>query len=181
MDLQKVENNYIRNMEKILRIENVIGYIKRKRNVILLIIIGFLSYGYFLSTLVTTYIYYAILLLFSFIICLLRNSFKKAKSNYERLKVYFITYLVLYFVFFSSLFCVSKLFNSKIYIVPLNNYSTYKTNAIYFTFCDYKFKRYHYIKKQPHGDVKNKYNIELTLRQPLRHIYFIQYIDVFEK
>lgn len=161
--------------------KNLIKFIKKERQKILLIIIGFLSYGYFLSTLVTTFIYYILLLIISFIVCVLMNLFKNSASHFERVTVLFKIYLMLYFSFFTMLFFVSKITKPEIHIVPLNGYSTYKTNAIYFRFQNENFSRHCNLNGYPLDSLEYKYNVKLNLKQPLPNIYFIQYFEIVRK
>lgn len=168
-------------MTKLQKTRRFFNYVKTERCKILIMIVGFLSYGFFLTTLVTTFNYYIILLALSLVICLLRGSFKKVVTSFEKATVFFRLYLMLYFVFFSILFFASKFVKLETFIVPINSYSTAKTDAIYFSFCNNKFKRYHDLSGLPLDKLKLNYNVELSLSMPLPHIYFIHHIDVLKK
>lgn len=175
MELQKRENKYLKIIHRIRSIKNII---KRERDKILMMIVGFLSYGYFLSTLVTTFLYYVSFLIISLIICVLWSSFKKLETNFEKFVIFFKIYLILYFLFFSMIYIVNLWDKPQPFIVPLNSYSTAKTDAIYFSFCNNKFKRYYNISKYPLDSLINNYKVQLNLSQPLPHIYYIKSIEL---
>lgn len=165
-------------MKKEKMIKLILGYIVAKRLAILIFAIGFLSYGYYLTTLVTTFFYYIIFLIVAFLICLFWGTFKSEKTRFEKVMFFFKIYLILYFIFFSIFFLTSKFHESKIFVVPLNGYSTAKTDAIYFSFGESKFKRYYNLSRYPLDSLKVKYSVELDLSEPLPNIYFINSIKV---
>ena len=164
-----------------IQIESIVSYLKGNSEFLLFSIVGITCYICHGSTLITTFRYYILLLIVSFVICLFIKSFRASKSLLERLKRIFEVYLILYLIFFLAFCIASKQCPKEIHIVPLNSYSTYKADAVYFRFQGDKFMRYCHKGGLTDGNNDNKYNVRLCLRQPLKDAYYLEYLQIVEK
>lgn len=161
-------------------IKRIINYLKTNKEKVFVLTIGILSYIYYFNTLVTTYIYYMILFVFSLAVLLI--FYFIGKINRSKLILWFLkTYLICYFIFYTILICWANTKEIETFNVPLRGYATSKSNAIYFRFKDYKFKRFFTLTKYPLENITEEYEVELDLRQPIHNVYFIDNIRLKKK
>ena len=69
----------------------------------------------------------------------------------------------------------------KIYKVPLNGFSTFRVDHIYFSFKGRSFKRSFSITDYDFSDICNRYDVELYLKEPLPTVYYISGISLCKK
>ena len=69
----------------------------------------------------------------------------------------------------------------KIYKVPLNGFSTYRVDHIFFRFKGRAFKRPFSITDYDLSDICNRYDVELYLKEPLPTVYYISGISLCKK
>ncbi len=160
----------------------MIDKIKNNKESILIFIVGSISlFNYFYGSLVTSYYYYLITFIISLCICFLLYFVFKIKFK-AKIVAYFKVTLYTYFTIFSILFIVSR--NCEVITVrtPLNGYSHYKVNQIFFTFEDVNFGRYYTLTKHSaNDDLTKEYDVILHLKEPVKHIYIIESIGLIKK
>ena len=69
----------------------------------------------------------------------------------------------------------------KIYKVPLNDFSTFRVDHIYFSFKGRAFKRPFSLTDYDLSDICNRYDVELYLKEPLPTVYYISGISLCKK
>ena len=69
----------------------------------------------------------------------------------------------------------------KIYMVPLNGFSTLRVDHIYFSFKGRSFKRSFSLSDYALSDSCNQYNVELYLKEPLPTVYYISGMSLCKK
>lgn len=151
-------------------------FIIKKKYVVIIVLLG-ASYLYHMNTLTTSIVFYLILLGFSLAVLTLLLLIRKVeKSNF--VFTFLKTFLISYLVLFSFLFVLSKTKPNETIHVPLSGYSTSNTDAIYFSFKGFKFKRYFYLTNYSLENITNNYDVELVLKQPTDNLFFIEDIKL---
>lgn len=148
-------------------------------NSILLVIIGLISYYYYYSTLVTLYYYYIIISLITIFVMLFNKC--KITFTFQTISCFIKAFLVVYFLFFSSLLILKGRNGIEIFRVPLKGYYTRRIDGVLFRFNNSSFDRKLNLNKYPYIDLKEKYDIKLELQQPIKGVYFIHSISLIEK
>lgn len=69
----------------------------------------------------------------------------------------------------------------KIYKVPLNGFSTFRVDHIYFSFKGRSFKRSFSLSDYALSDSCNQYDVELYLKEPLPTVYYISGMSLCKK
>ena len=69
----------------------------------------------------------------------------------------------------------------KIYKVPLNGFSTFRVDHIYFSFKGRFFKRSFSLSDYDLSDSCKQYDVELYLKEPLPTVYYISGISLYKK
>ena len=69
----------------------------------------------------------------------------------------------------------------KIYRVPLNGFSTFRVDHIYFSFKGRFFKRSFSLSDYDLSDSCKQYDVELYLKEPLPTVYYISGISLYKK
>jgi hypothetical protein len=148
---------------------------------IILIILPTIATYLLHSFLVTSYIYYLILIIISLLITLLIRF--KIMHLFD--KSLFVTFLVvcclIYDVFLSGLLVYSKYNKSEFYIVKMKGYTLSRIDEIFFKFHNKIFSRRYNLNNYNVKELKDNYNIKLELKQPLRNIYYIESINLIYK
>lgn len=80
-----------------------------------------------------------------------------------------------------SLMLRSYYLPEKIYKVPLNGFSTFRVDHIYFSFKGRSFKRFFSLSDYGLSDSCNQYDVELYLKEPLPTVYYISGISLCKK
>lgn len=150
------------------------SFIIKKKYVVIIVLLG-ASFLYHMNTLTTTIVYYLILLGFSLAVLTLLLLIRKVEKS-DFAFTFFKTYLISYLVLFSFLFVLSKTKPNETIHVPLSGYSTSNTDAIYFKFKDFRFKKYYTLTNYSLENITNNYAVELVLKQPADNLFFIEEI-----
>ena len=90
-------------------------------------------------------------------------------------------YLVLYFTLFSIAYLLIPLNDIKVYKVALDSYSKVNLDHVRFNFENKKFQKQHTLTSYPEEIIKDDFTVVLYLREPIRHIYFIDKIKLEPK
>ena len=69
----------------------------------------------------------------------------------------------------------------KIYKVPLDSFSAFRVDSIYFSFKGRSFKRFFSLPDYDLSDSCNRYDVELYLKEPLPTVYYISGISLCKK
>lgn len=69
----------------------------------------------------------------------------------------------------------------KIYKVPLDGFSTFRVDHIYFRFKGSAFERSFSLSDYDLSDICNRYDVELYLKEPLPTVYYISGISLCKK
>ena len=69
----------------------------------------------------------------------------------------------------------------KIYKVPLNGFSTFRVDNIYFSFKGRIFKRFFSLSDYDLSDSCKQYDVELYLKEPLPTVYYISGMSLCKK
>ena len=69
----------------------------------------------------------------------------------------------------------------KIYKVPLNGFSTFRVDNIYFSFKGRAFERFFSLSDYDLSGSCNQYNVELYLKEPLPTVYYISGMSLCKK
>ncbi len=153
---------------------------KSKFERMILVIVGIISFYYYYSTLVTTNLYYVLIVFISFVVyyvCQIKRKVGVKLMLIETLKLS----LIAYFILFSILFVFKRQKEVESFRVPLNGYYRSKIDGVSFTFHNSKFDRKLNLSKYITDDLKEKYEVELELQQPICKIYFIRNLNLVEK
>ena len=148
---------------------------------IAMVIIPLVALYNFLHFLITSNMYYLILIVIALILTFIVIYFIKKTFKNSYLLTFGVIFVFTFVVFSFALRVSANNSKTEIFTVKLIHYSYRKNHGATFKFNNQNFKRPLNCRNYSKEDLINNYNVKLSLKQPLRGIYYIESMDLIHK